>query len=297
MKSLAGLMLMLLAMLVFASAAQSQILKRLKDRAKQKVEDKIEQRVDQKIDETAEKMVEKSWNSIFGNGFGSEDSSSGYSFLLNNNVNTEDRYTFDVITTMEIQDISDNNNREAPIQMVMHFNDDELYTGTRFSGEDMNEGDGDVFIIYDFKNEAMVMLMKSDDGNFSSAYDWKQISQITDEAEVEQEEDWPGFEKIGTRTIAGSISEGYLSVSEDSRTEVWVTQDHDFGFQRMFRANAGTRQLKGKLPENYPAGMMMEMTHEDLVNGNRIILRVTDIRKNVNITYSMSDYSRMGMGG
>lgn len=310
MKRWLTLLVVLMTMLVFASAAQSQILKRFKDRVKDKVEDKVEQKVNREIDQAAEDMVENSWNSIFGEGFSAGDSSSGFSFPMNSNVTTEESYRFDVVTTMEIENTDANGDRQPPVTMYMHFSENESYSGTRFRGEEMDQQEGDVFMIYDVKNEALVMLMESEGEKYALAYDWgaasemaeemqaagmNDDSELADEEEAEGEE-WPGYEKIGTKTIAGSVCEGYRSQSEYERSEIWVTQDHDAGFQRMFRANSGTKHLKGKVPDDYPMGMLMEMTHENLETGETTVMRVTDVARNANVTLSMSDYPMLSFG-
>ena len=296
-------MILLMTMLIFASAAQSQILKRLKNRVQQKVEDKVEQKVNQELDQAAEQMVENSWNSIFGEGgFSSGDSSRGFSLPFNSNVTTEDSYRFDMITTMEVQSTNQDGERQPPMMMYMHFNEDAAYTGTRFSSEEMDQNGGEMFMIYDFNNEAMIMLMDSEDGKYSFAYDWNAGATMMggamadEDVEEEEDEEWPGFERIGTRTIAGSSCEGYRSQSEYSETEIWVTQDYDAGFQRMFQANSGMKHLKGKVPEDYPSGMMMEMTYKDLDSGETTVMRVTDIDTNANVTKSMSDYPTLSLG-
>ncbi|PWN05089.1 DUF4412 domain-containing protein [Rhodohalobacter mucosus] len=313
MKKWFTLFIALITTLAFASEAQSQILKRLKDRVQQKVEDKVEQKVNREIDQAAEEMVEKSWNSIFGEGFSAGDSSSGFSFPMNSNVNTEESYRFDVVTTMEIENTDPNGDRQPPVTMYMHFNENENYSGTRFRGEEMDQQEGDVFMIYDVKNEALVMLMESEDEKYALAYNWGAANEFAEEleaaamdggsdyetdgdAEYEQEDEWPGYEKIGTRTIAGSVCEGYRSESDYERTEIWVSQDHDAGLQRMFRANSGTKHLKGKVPDDYPMGMIMEMTHENLETGETTVMRVTDVARNANVTLSMSDYPMLSFG-
>jgi hypothetical protein len=57
--------------------------------------------------------------------------------------------------------------------------------------------------------------------------------------------------------------------------------------------NEQTKHLKGNVPENYPAGMLMEMTQEDLKSGEMIVMKVTDINRNASVTYTMSDYPAM----
>jgi len=296
-----------------ASTADAQILNRMKDKAKKAAQDKVEEKVANEVEKAAERAVEKSWNSIFGDGFGEEGDGINIPFTLNSSAEIEDVYNFQVSTTMEVETVEKNGKSDGPMIMKMHFNENELYSGTRFSGEqmEMEETNEDVFIIYDLKNESMVMLMENEDGKFSFAYDWRHAQQLAKEfeemdssepesesglGEEEIEEEWQNFENIGTKTIAGFECDGYRTESDDIVMDYWVTQDEDFGIFKMLRTNEQTKQLKGKVPEDYPAGMLMEMVQKNTTSGEVTTMRVTDVDKNANVTYNMSDYPAMSIG-
>ena len=293
----------LLAML--APEAEAQIFKKLKKKAQNALENKAEQKIDQEMQKAADKMVDNSWDAVFG-GFegGGEEGKSPFS--IGNDVTTEEVYDFDVITTMKISTDRADGESEPPMFMDMHFKEDAQYTGTKFRGEQMKQAQGDLFIIYDLKNSAMIMLMNNDKDKFSFAYDWKQALAAGKQAEQEmaadnennperqdEPESWKDYEKIGTKTIAGYSADGYRTENEQQIVEVWITKEAGFGMANMFRANANAKQLKGKIPEEYPQGMMMEMTMEDLTNGDKVFMEVTDIRTNANVTYTMADYPNM----
>ncbi len=306
MRELIAFLIITLTSLAFVSTADGQIFNRLKDRAKKAAEEKVEEKLSNEVEKAAERAVEKSWQSIFGEEFGSEGDGINVSFAMNSNAVTEEAYRFDVITTMEVETIEGNGSSEGPMIMKMHFNKDEAYSGTKFSGEQIDESEGEMFMIYDLKNESMVMLMENEDGKFSFAYDWKQAQMLaqdfenmeSDEGMVSDEEEmeeWENFEEIGTKTIAGLECRGYRSENEENVMEYWVTEDEDLGIQKMLRMNEQTKHLKGNVPENYPAGMLMEMTQEDLKSGEKIVMKVTDINRNASVTYTMSDYPAMSL--
>jgi len=307
MRELIAFLIITLTALSFASTAEAQIFKRLKDRAKNAAEDKVEEKLSNEVEKAAERAVEKSWRSIFGEEFGSEGDGINVAFAMNSNAVTEDAYRFDAITTMEVETVQKNGNSEGPMIMKMHFNEAEAYSGTKFSGEQIDESEGEMFMIYDLKNESMVMLMESEDGKFSFAYDWKQARSLAEDFEqmesgestdsdVDEMEDWENFEEIGTKTIAGLECRGYRSENENGVMEYWVTEDEDLGIQKMLRINEQTKQLKGNVPEDYPAGMLMEMIQEDFSSGEKTTMRVTDINRNASVTYTMSDYPAMSFG-
>lgn len=292
----------------FPSSAEAQLFNRLKNKAQKAAERKAEEKVAAEVERKAEQMVEKSWDAIFGDFEERAEGDRKPLFTMNSNVTTEEVYRFDTITTMEIQTIKKDGEPDPPAIMEMHFNQDEIYTGTKFSGEQMNKEDGNVFIVYDFKNSAMVMLMDSEDDKFSFAYDWEQALQETgtiegDETDGQDEEinwdeaeEWKGYSRIGTKTISGYSCDGYRSENDKAVTEVWVTREAAFGMGDMFQAHANAKQLRGKVPSDYPYGMMMEMETEDLESGDKTTMKVTDIRQNANVAYSMSDYPAMSFG-
>ncbi|GAA5523264.1 DUF4412 domain-containing protein [Aliifodinibius salicampi] len=303
MKYLIVLLCGVLMSLTFSIDAEAQLLNRLKKKAQQAAEDKAEQKITERVERASEEMVERSWNSVFGEM--SQDSTSGLRlpFTMNSNVTTEDEYHFDTITTMEIKTTGKNGESDPSVIMDMHFNENEMYTGTKFKSEEMSKEDGDLFIIYDFKNSAMLMLMSNNKDQFSFAYDWKEALEHTEQDIDEQEEtdwdevdEWQGYTKIGTKTILGYNCDGYRSETENENIEVWVSRDADFGMNNLFSANANAKQLKGKIPENYPHGMLMEMNTKDLKSGDITTMKVTDIKKDTRVNYVMSDYPTMSLG-
>lgn len=288
----------------FATGAEAQLLNRLKKKAQDAAAQKAEEKLAEAVERKAEQMVEQSWNSIFGEW---EENTDGEGrtpiFSMNSNVATEEAYRFHTITTMEIETVDKDGKTGPPMLMKMHFNDDEMYTGTQYESEEMRKESGNVFIIYDFKNSAMIMLMQSEDDKFSFAYDWQQTLEQTEaledgEEDFEQDEveDWNRYSKIGTKTIAGYSCEGYRSEGDREITEVWITREADFGMQRMFRANANSKQLRGKVPIDYPQGTMMAMESQNLETGEEIRMQVVEIHRDANVTYSMNDYPTMSLG-
>ncbi|SMO45722.1 DUF4412 domain-containing protein [Fodinibius sediminis] len=300
MRSISLVLAAVLAVLTFSNSAEAQLLNRLKKKAKAAAEQKAEEKLSEQVELAARQAVEKSWNTVFGEV--SADSSFGpLPFSMNSNVETEDVYNFDTATTMEITTVRSDGQAEPPAIMEMYFNEEELYTGTRFSSEEMKQDEGDLFIIYDLKHSAMVMLMENKNDKFSFAYDWEQSLEnpLSEEEEInwEEVEEWQGYTKIGTKNIQGFECDGYRSENSEGVVEVWVSRDDFFGSHHLFKANANTRKMRGTLPENYPYGTMMEMISEDRASGDKTIMKVIDVRKNVDTRYAMADYPIMSMGG
>lgn len=288
---------------LFSVDAEAQIMNRLKDRAKKAAADKAEEKVAEQVEKAAQRAVERSWNAIFGEMITDSTSGARMPFSISSNVETEDAYQFTTITTMEIRTIKNNGEEEPPVIMNMHFNENGEYTGTKFESEEMKQEDGDLFIIYDFKNSSMLMLMDNEDEKFSFAYDWQQNFESTyddslfdEDADWENVEEWEDYKRIGSKTIQGYECDGYRSENENEIVEVWVTRDAELGMNNLFKANANAKQMKGKIPQEYPYGMIMEMQLEDLKNGEKTTMEVIDIDKNANVSYKMADYPTMSLG-
>jgi hypothetical protein len=299
MKLYSKVILGTIIVLFSGSVSNAQIINRLKQKATDAAERAVERKVDQELEKAANRMVENSWNSIFGgeNGAGA----SGLPFKMNSNVQTEDQYSFDVVSIMKIESQKRSGKQEDPIYIDMHFNQNAEYTGTRIRSEELKKNESNVFIIYDFKNSAMVMLMGSNEGKFSFAYDWKDALTYAETMENEEDvnwdelEEWKNYRKIGTKTINRYTCDGYLSENDEAKSEIWVTRENLFGMEKWMGANANTKQMKGSIPSDYPYGMLMQNIYEDKKSGDKVIMTVTEVKKNANISFKMSDYPRMGM--
>jgi hypothetical protein len=303
MKYLIMLLTAGLMSVTFSTDAEAQLLNRLKKKAQDAAENKAEEKIAERVERAAEQMVERSWNSVFGEMPEDSTSDRQLPFMRSSNVTTEDEYNFDTVTTMEIETIRENGESDPPVIMNMHFSENEMYTGTQFESEEMKKEEGDLFIIYDFKNSAMLMLMSSEEDNFSFAYDWEQTlndarsdSATQHEVNWDETDEWQGYTKIGNKNILGYDCDGYRSETENENIEIWVSRDADFGMNNFFSANANAKQIKGKIPENYPQGMVMEMNSEDLRSGDKTTMKITDINKNAQVTYVMADYPIMSLG-
>ena len=281
--------------------AEAQILNRLKKKAQQAAEQKAEEKLTEKVEQAAQSAVERSWNSIFGEWEADSSGRMRVPFSMNSNIETEDRYSFKTITTMEVQSVDKNGKEEPPLYVDMHFSDNNSYTGTKFHSREMENEGGDLFIIYDLKNEAKLMLMENEGNKFSFGYKWDQYiiengSLTQSDSNWEEIEEWRGYTKIGNKNILGYNCDGYQSQTDEETVEVWVSHNNDFGMPQLFKAQANAKQMRGKIPEDYPHGMVMEMHTKNLKNGEKITMKITRIDKDADISYSMAEYPTMSFG-
>jgi hypothetical protein len=289
---------------IVATPARSQgIFDRIKKKAADAVSQKAEDKVNNKIDEMSRKLVDNSFAAMFGDssaaGAKGENGAASSPFSLGGNAKTEDSYTFNVVTTMEIES-SKSTKSDGKAVIMMHFNTNEPYTGTSIVSTDPKQ-QGSAFIILDAKNQAMVMLMSSEKSKFSIAYGWKEAQKYTPVSTTVPKEQvnwdtvkvWRSYSKIGTKTIAGYAADGYRSESPDATVEMWVSHDGALSVGNMFAANSGMKQMKGRLPADYPQGMLLQMTSTNNKTAEKVTMTVTKIDTNAHVTYAMADYPKM----
>ena len=290
----------------FSTTARPQgIFDRIKKKAADAVSQKAEDKVNNKIDEMSQKLVDNSFAAVFGDssaaGAKGGPGAAGSPFSLGGNAKTEDSYTFNVVTTMEIES-SKSTKSDGKAVLMMHFNTNEPYTGTSIVSTDPKQ-QGSAFIILDAKNQAMVMLMASEKSKFSIAYGWKDAQKFApppasapkEQAQVNWDtvKVWRNYSKIGTKTIAGYSADGYRLDGSDGTVDIWVSRDPQLSVGNMFAANSGMKQMKGRLPAEYPQGMLLQMTSMNNKSGEKVTMTVTKIDTNAHVTYAMSDYPKM----
>ena len=227
-------------------------------------------------------------------------------FWTNNDAKTESSYNFNVVTTMEI---ASSKNASDKAVLKMHYNTKEAYSGTQIiSADPKKQQQGSAFVILDAKNQAMVMLMASDKSKFSIAYGWADAQKYAPSAagsappEPKQQVNWDtvkvwkSYSRIGTKTIAGYSADGYRIETTDGNAEVWVSHDERLNVGGMFGASSSLKQLRGRVPDDYPQGMLLQLTGVNTKTGETVTMTVTSIDTNANVTYNMADYPKMGSG-
>lgn len=304
------------------------IFDRIKKKASDAVTQKAEDKVNSKIDELSQKMVDNSFATIFGDsapaptgaakgaagsggaagggGTGGSGGGAGHGlpFSFGGNAKTESNYTFNVVTTMEI--VSSKQDGKAVLTTLL--NTSEPYIGMKIVSPDDKKGNGTAVVVLDSKNQAMVMLMSTDTSKFSMAYGWANAQKYAPPppapaaAAPQQPVNWDtvkvwnSYTKIGTKTIAGYAADGYRMETPDGEAEVWVSHDPALAGGGMFGAGAELKQLKGRLPADYPVGMLLQMTGVNNKTGEKVSMTVTNIDTNAHATYAMSDYPPIGAG-
>lgn len=295
----------------FATPARSQgifdrIKKKVEDAASQKAEDKVTG----KINEMTQKMVDNSFASVFGDsasaaggaggaGGAKGGKGGGLPFSIGGNAKVESSYSFNVVTTMEIESSS----KPGKAVLTSMYNTSEPYIGMKIVSPDDKKSTGTVVVVLDAKNQAMVMMMSTDTSKMSMAYGWSDAQKYASASGTPKEtvnwdtvKVWRNYTRIGTKTIAGYAADGYRMESPDGTADVWVSHDPTLGSGGMFGAGSQLKQLRGRLPADYPQGMLMQVTGVNSKTGEKGSMTVTNIDTNAHVTYAMSEYPRLGAG-
>jgi hypothetical protein len=292
-------------------SANAQLFSGLKDRLANAVEERIERNVEDRVvknlEDSARQSVDQSFNAIFSgvDATGAPNGQGGPSILSSmldtSNLKLQDEYNFDIAANFEIQAFDSDGQASEPMQMVFHYAENAPYTGTQMlSGDAANAGAA--MIIYDFDNQAMIMLMDTDGSRFSIAYNWAiaaaewNKASATEAGPSDVTQDVPQFESIGTRTINGYSSEGYRTVATDQVTEIWVSDEVAPGIERIFQANRTVPMMNASMPEGYPQGMVMELTSENTKTAEKVVMRTLGIDTGNQVSFKMSDYPLMSLG-
>jgi len=304
------------ASVVTAVTASGQILRGIGRKATDAVERKANRKVDEKIDQAAQKLVDRSFDSVFGaedtGGGANKDGKSGGAsrvFSMLPNAPTEDHYDFDAVFTYEVENLRKGKPSDDKGLIVMHFNSDGKYTGTRIASAQPKKEDGEVFAIFDIKNESMVMLMTSDKDKMSVAYSWKDAGryagnapppsggmQTSGTAVNTAPDKQITFSSLGKRPIAGYAAEGYKGENVDGEVEVWVSNDASLSYARMMGASSSMKQMRGVVPGTYPAGMLLEVISTDRKSGDKGRMTIKSIDTKAKVRIDMSEYPRLGKG-
>jgi len=209
-----------------------------------------------------------------------------------NNATTRPEYKFPLALTMHITDY-DKGVKKDETDMRCHINAaDEAFA---ISGKDMKGGNKDMFMVYDSKNNAMVMLDEK-----KKTYTAMNMNALMS-AEMQANRGKRGTAgntkctKTGkTKSIRGYACEEYVCIDPDkkeSRVEVWVTNKIPVSL-----AGAAKGQPWGTYYSGLDgmAGMMMEgkMYEKGELEGT---MEVMDINEKANLTVTLSNYKKNEM--
>jgi len=288
-------------------SAEAQILNRIKNKVQQaierKVQEKVEEKVDREVDKAAGKAVDEAWEAVFGPGATDEREQSSVDTAKlqqlrslmggSANVHVEPTYTFDTRTTLKLAYLPKSGKVEPPKYLEMYLTDGANYSGSAIRQEGKDGESGQMFIIADYANKAMILLMSEGAQKYATHLSMDSTlypPPVEADATVNWNEvtEWRGYRRLGSRTIQGYACEGYVMANETGKSEVWVTRDMDVTMGNPFYPG----NMRSNLPREIPYGVPVEVSAEDLTTGDRTLMTLSEVKKGIGLTLRMSDYPR-----
>ncbi len=297
------------------SGSNAQIsLKGIKDKASNAMEDALERKIESEMNKAAQRAVDKYWERILGKYYsglyadpgttgdasGSSSSrSAAFPFMMVENVEINEDYSFNHAVRIQVDTYKKNGKLDETVFIVNHSNHEESYIGTSIEDK-KNKQSEDMFIINDFANKALIMLMNSDGEKMRLAYSLQADEEAIQEME-EAYEELPSSEKepelmefttIGTKDILGHPCKGYRQENEETISEVWLAHEDVFGMENMFGAKGmnNAEYNEEMIAAGYPQGSIMEWTSIDKDSKEKTTLTVVEISDNIEVKYDMSEY-------
>lgn len=274
----------LLISLISFSSAQAQILKKLKKRVQEATEDVI-------VDKTAEKAAQETGKAMdsllqIDPDYQSDSEAKLEQLMVQNSEDLpmEPTYEFNTNVVYQMELVSEENS--SVVDYGMWFSENENYMATQvknIQSEDKNQQEmpASMLSVIDEKNKTMIIFMEEQKiGQVISMEKIKEIA-VQENAEDNTNTDFQGLKKTGkTKKILGYTCEEFVSTNDDNNFSIWVTDELEL-FQKNMFYNI-SESLGGNTFQNIPKdakGFMMEMHFENLENGEKGKMIVTEINK------------------
>lgn len=281
-------------LMVFAistTASSQGLLKKLADKAERKVQQRAENKVDRAIDRSldkAEASLEK--KAVASQEADQTSADHNYNNRMASYGETMDKtYQFDHQVTM-VSKMYKKDKLQNEITYTILIPEDGETMG--FVMNLQNEGETMATqSVFDFNEEKMISLVNQQGMNIGMEYSWEDL-----EAGEGEEQDFEVNATGNTKEILGYTAREYEVTSDESYSQVWITDELDFrnyyeGFMRMSKKETLSA-------EEMPDGFMLEIhSWPDGRDGKeKMIMTVTDIRKDTPEEISTDGYRIMKMG-
>lgn len=285
---------------------EAQLLRRLKNAAEEGVARAVEKRVVSEVEKATQNQFEKAFGDLYS---GPKGSNRTYDFSkilesVNMNVDTEESYSFKGLAEMEVTSTDSKGKSEDPARIISYLSDDDQITGMEFRDDSKKNAKEKTVMIFDFRNNATIMLVENDEGKSSMAFglDWQKMMEGVEDMEVEEESsdpvDWDEFkfEKTGkTKTILGYSCEEYIAKNEEMEAVYWISTTPIEGLQAFWGKNSPfiTQRMQAENQEYFsklPEGSVMEMNFVSQEDKSSTSFTMVNIDVNAATTFVMDAY-------
>ncbi len=286
---------------------EAQLLRRLRNAAEEGVSRAVERRVEREVERATQRQFEKAFGNLYGDSEGKMRGGGSFDFSkilssVNLNVETEEAYSFSGQAEMEITG-TDGGKEDTPMRIRSYLSEDPQFSAMEFFDEESQKEKERSIMIFDFKNNATIMLLEADGEKSSMAFglDWQNMMDQFEEMEVEEEgepvdlSDF-SFEKTGnTKTILGYSCEEYVAKSEGFKASYWISKDPISGLQSFWGQNSPfiTQKMRAENKtyfESLPEGSLMEMEFISEEDNSSTNITMKSIDENSPVQFSMQEY-------
>jgi len=299
MKPISLITLTLLISLLSFNSTQAQLLKKLKKRVQEATEDVI-------VDKAAEKAAQETGKAMdsllqIDPDYQPYSEAQLQQFMVqdSSDLPMEAIYVFNTSVTYQMEFSSKDNS--SIVDYGMWFSENENYMGTQVKNirsKEKNQQDmpASMLSVIDEKNQTMIIFME--DQKMAQVLSMEKIKEISVEENEEENTntDFEGLKKTGkTKKILGYTCEEFVAVNDENNFSIWITDELELFQKNMFYSIS--KSLGGNTFSNIPKdaqGFMMEMHFENLVNGEKGKMIVTDINKQSK-SINTSEYQYMNL--
>ncbi|MDI1321397.1 MAG: DUF4412 domain-containing protein [Algoriphagus sp.] len=273
--------------MIFSSAADSQILKKIQNAAAQGAQNALEK----KASSEAEKATAKKLEGL-----------SGMMTGLEAPEKIESEYSFSGYMVMEVTSTDEKGKSSDPTQIKTYLSESANFSGMEFF--DPKNPNLVTTMIMDAGNKASVILMNDSGEKSSMAFkaDYDQVQQTVDqESEKELESGNYKLEKTGkTKTILGYDCVEYFVKNSDGEGYYWVTEKPIAGYSTF--SAGGNPMVSDKTIDRYssyfsnaPIGSFMELIFTS-TDGSVSEMKVVEVEPSSSKTFNMSEYPNLNAG-
>lgn len=149
---------------------------------------------------------------------------------------------------------------------------------------------GNMTVVYELAENRVLMM--SENGPMGKMGMMHTVPETKEEADNEQ----LNLKKTGkTKMLLGRKCEEWAGTDDGHEYSMWMAIDAPFSFAKAYQEMARA-QNKGKAGNNYPDGMLLEMTSTDTSTGTSTHLVATAINENISKKISTKGWEFMQVG-
>ena len=244
-------------------------------------------------------QVEKAMQEKYMKEYGNDGMAKLQDFMANmSNAETRPEYKFPISMTMRITDY-DKGVKKEPTDIKYHINATEETFA--FVGKENKSGNKEMVIVYDNKNNAMVMLDEQ-----KKSYMAMNVNAFMS-AEMQARKAQGGTKGTGnlkceksgkTKSIQGYLCEEYICIDKDrdTKSEIWITNKIPVNIAKASKGNPIAAYLNGIDGVDGMNGMMMEgMFYEK--GQLEALIEITELNEKANHSIILSSYKKTDMFG